>query len=85
MDVAQDQPGTDKLQLFAFCGGKTKKVPGGGVNENGVGPIHDNTLEMTSTQANLIEATVLEKRKSAALSVTQRIELRLILLSSWRS
>lgn len=45
---------------------QTKKEPNGGLDENGVGPVLDNTATMLALEANaedLLDATILAKRE----------------------
>jgi len=65
IDIAPEQPNVAAYQLFAFCGGQAKIVIGGITNENGTGPVIDNTAAMLALEANeaLLAATVFAPRK----------------------
>lgn len=65
IDISPNQPDAGEFELFAFCGGQKKTVVGGVVNENGTGPVIDNTAGALALPANvnLVQAAIIAPRK----------------------
>lgn len=68
IDISPEQPNAAEFELYAFCGGQTKVVINGVVNENGTGPVFDNTIAALALKANviLVEAAIIADRQSGS-------------------
>lgn len=66
IDISPEQPNAAAFELYAFCGGQAKTVGLDGlINENGTGPVFDNTVGALALKANveLVQATIIADRE----------------------